>query len=293
MGIKKYFGEISVIIAALLWGCIGFFTRNLTALGFTPIQIVAVRAFFTALFMLVIILVKDPSLLKIKLKDIWMFIGTGICSYMFFNICYMNSIVENSLSVACILMYTSPIWVTVISSFLFKEALTLKKIVSLAVCLGGCVLVCMSVTLKFTKIGIVYGLLSGFGYALYSIFGKIASKKYHGFTTVFYTFIFSFAALLPFCNVGKIVSMAVTPVNISLLLGIAVVNTLLPYMFYTYGLSKIEAGKASVISIIEPVASAITGLIFFSEKIGVIGFIGMVVVFCGLYLLSSKKTNNA
>ena len=118
---KKYLGETSVLFAALLWGTIGFFTRNLSSLGFSSVGIVAVRSFFTALAMFIIIAVKDIKLLHISLKDIWMFLGTGIASFMFFNICYMSSITENSLSVACILMYTSPVWVSIISYFVFKE----------------------------------------------------------------------------------------------------------------------------------------------------------------------------
>ena len=66
---KKYLGETSVLFAALLWGTIGFFTRNLSSLGFSSVGIVAVRSFFTALAMFIIIAVKDInyfiSLLKI------------------------------------------------------------------------------------------------------------------------------------------------------------------------------------------------------------------------------------
>ncbi|MBR3145466.1 MAG: EamA family transporter [Clostridia bacterium] len=289
---KKYLGEASVLSAALLWGTIGFFTRNLSSLGFSSVGIVAVRSFFTALAMFIIIAVKDIKLLHISLKDIWMFLGTGIASFMFFNICYMSSITENSLSVACILMYTSPVWVSIISYFVFKEKFNKIKVLSLVICLSGCVLTCLSSTLKLTKIGLIYGILSGIGYALYSIFGKIASKKYNSYTIVFYTFLFSFAALLPFCNAPGIIAKTSSIKTFALLVSISIINTLLPYLLYTFGLSRIDAGKASVISIIEPVASAVTGLIFFGEVVGIQGIIGIVFVIIGIYLLSFKSDNN-
>lgn len=289
---KKYLGEASVLSAALLWGTIGFFTRNLSSLGFSSVGIVAVRSFFTALAMFIIIAVKDIKLLHISLKDIWMFLGTGIASFMFFNICYMSSITENSLSVACILMYTSPVWVSIISYFVFKEKFNKIKALSLVICLSGCVLTCLSSTLKLTKIGLIYGILSGIGYALYSIFGKIASKKYNSYTIVFYTFLFSFAALLPFCNAPGIIAKTSSIKTFALLVGISIINTLLPYLLYTFGLSRIDAGKASVISIIEPVASAVTGLVFFGEVVGILGIIGIVFVIMGIYLLSFKSDNN-
>ena len=288
---KKYLGETSVLFAALLWGTIGFFTRNLSSLGFSSVGIVAVRSFFTALAMFIIIAVKDIKLLHISLKDIWMFLGTGIASFMFFNICYMSSITENSLSVACILMYTSPVWVSIISYFVFKEKFNKIKVLSLVICLSGCVLTCMSSTLKLTKIGLIYGILSGIGYALYSIFGKIASKKYNSYTIVFYTFLFSFAALLPFCNAPGIIARVSSIKTFAFLIGISIINTLLPYLLYTFGLSRIDAGKASVISIIEPVASAVTGLVFFGEVVGILGIIGIIFVIIGIYLLSFKSDN--
>ncbi len=289
---KKYLGETSVFSAALLWGTIGFFTRNLSSLGFSSVGIVAVRSFFTALAMFIIIAVKDIKLLHISLKDIWMFLGTGIASFMFFNICYMSSITENSLSVACILMYTSPVWVSIISYFVFKEKFNKIKVLSLVICLSGCVLTCLSSTLKLTKIGLIYGIFSGIGYALYSIFGKIASKKYNSYTIVFYTFLFSFAALLPFCNAPGIIAKTSSIKTFALLVGISIINTLLPYLLYTFGLSRINAGKASVISIIEPVASAVTGLVFFGEVVGILGIIGIFFVIIGIYLLSFKSDNN-
>ena len=107
--LKKHLGEVAILLSTLLWGSIGIFTRGLTGLGFSSVQIVTVRAVITAITMGIVIAIKDPKLFKFKLKDIWMFFGLGICSFLFFNICYMSSIVENSLSVACILMYTSPI----------------------------------------------------------------------------------------------------------------------------------------------------------------------------------------
>ncbi len=119
--IKTRLGEAAILLAAVLWGCISIFSRSMTAHGFTPTQTVAVRALFTALLLAVVLLIKDPKLFRIRLRDLWMFFGSGVCSFLFFNVCYMNSLVENSVSVACILMYTSPFWVLFLSVPIFKR----------------------------------------------------------------------------------------------------------------------------------------------------------------------------
>lgn len=283
--------DISILVSAMLWGTVGIFSRKLFSLGFSTTQTVAVRAFFTVLVMLIYILITDAKAIKIKLRDVWMFIGTGICSFMFFNVCYMNSIAENSLSVACILMYTSPFWVCLLSFFFFKDKITVFGFLSLCVCFAGCVMVCGSSSIHITKMGLIYGILSGFGYALYSIFGKVASKCYPSKTVIFYTFLFALIGILPFCRAPELVTLLRDGEGMLYSFGMALVNTILPYILYTYGLSKTSAGKASVISIIEPVAASLVGLIAFKEKIGLIGICGMALVVIGLafYEKSGKK----
>ena len=286
---KSQLGEGSVLLAASLWGCIGIFTRNMLEFGFTSAQIVSVRAFITATIMFFIILFTDRSLFKVRVRDLWMFFGTGICSFLFFNVCYMSSIGENSLSVACILMYTSPIWVAVLSIPLFKEKLSSVKVISFILCFGGCIMVCLSKSLKLTKIGLVFGLLSGLGYALYSIFGKYAAAKYNTFTVTFYTFLFASVGALPICELPKLTGLLHDGKNVLFSIGVAVFSTLLPYLRYTFGLSRIGAGKASVIAILEPAVAATVGALYFKESMGAIGFIGIITVMAGLTYLEIGK----
>ncbi len=278
-------GDAFILLSTAFWGTISIFTRWMLAEEFTSVQIVTIRAFITTLTMLVVLLIKQPSLLKIRLRDIWMFIGSGICSFMFFNICYMSSIGENSVSVACILMYTSPIWVTLMSALVFKERLTPGKLAALAICFGGSAMVCLSGSLNFTPIGLLFGLGSGIGYALYSIFGKLASSRYSTLTVIFYTFLFSTIGCSFICDIPKTVTLLSVPENLLMAVGISILCTVIPYLLYTYGLSKSSASKASILSITEPVVAAIVGIIAFAEMPGILGFLGMAVVLAGLILL--------
>ncbi len=287
--LKARLGEISVLSAATMWGCIGLFTRTMQSLGFTAVQIVAVRAFITVVLMAAVILIVNPKLFKINLHDLWMFFGTGILSFLFFNICYMSSIGENSLSVACILMYTSPIWVATLSIPLFKEKLTHNKLIAFLLAFGGCVMMCCSNTLKLTKIGLVFGLCSGLGYALYSIFGKFAAAKYNSLTITFYTFLFGSIGAVPLCNIPSLLPLIGNFMGLALSIGVAIVCTVLPYLLYTFGLFKIGASKASVIAILEPTVASLVGVFFFSESLGILGFIGLILVLSGLVYLEIGK----
>lgn len=219
----------------------------------------------------------------------------GIASYLFFNYCYMTSIGINSLSVAALLMYTSPIWVTAAGAIFFKEKLTLRKIIALIAAMGGCALVSLQGQVAMTSAGLIYGLLSGFGYALYSIFGSIAVKRVQPLTATFYAFLAASVAGIPLLFVmpgcDTIAHMS-TPTGALLGIGVGVVCTLLPYILYTTGLKCLTSGEASVISITEPVVASIVGLTVFGEGITLWGGIGMLIVIGALVLLEtggSKK----
>ena len=109
------------ILAGICWGCISLFLRPLAAAGFSSLQVMLFRALFSALFLLIFFLIKDRKLLKIQLKDIWMFVGTGVVSLTFFSLCYFTTILEVGTSIAVVLLYTSPIFVLFMSLILFKE----------------------------------------------------------------------------------------------------------------------------------------------------------------------------
>lgn len=289
---NKYIGTVFVITAGVLWGLMGLFVRNLDKYGITSMQIVALRAVFTALMMSVVTLVYDRKLFKIKLRDCWCFFGTGICSIVFFNFCYFRTITLTSLSVAAVLLYTAPIMVMAMSVFLFKEKLTIIKIVAAAVAFAGCALVTGAAdgSLSLNTAGILTGLGSAFGYALYTIFGEYALKRgYNSITITLYTFIFASVGVLPFANLPDLADKVTTNPQI---LGwgavLALVVTVLPYLVYTIGLLTVEAGKASVMATVEPVVATLVGVIVFAEPLSVPGVIGIILVAVSLTMLNIK-----
>ena len=116
-----------VILSGVLWGIISTFLKGLYSAGFSALQVMFFRGFISSVFMAIFVFVKDKSLLKFKLKDIWLFLGTGVISLTFFSLCYFYTILESGASVAVILLYTSPIFVLIMSVLFFKEKITLVK----------------------------------------------------------------------------------------------------------------------------------------------------------------------
>ena len=276
------------ILAGVLWGIISIFLKGLYSAGFSALQVMFLRGFISSVFMAVFLFIKDKSLLKIKLKDIWFFIGTGVISLTFFSLCYFYTILESGASVAVVLLYTSPIFVLIMSVLFFKEKITLIKIIALCLTFLGCILVStVGTTSGLSVKGFSIGLCAGFGYALYSIFSRPALKKYDSFTVTFYTFLFSAISIIPFCSVFEIPNLIDTK-SIFLSCGIALLCTVLPYIFYTIGLSGLETGKAAILVTVEPLVATIIGFIVWKEDLSIIKLIGIAAILGSVLLLSVR-----
>ena len=275
----KKISYLLIVVAAVLWGSIGLFSKIAGNRGFTPIDICFIRSLFSVIILGIFFSIKDRNIFKLKsIVDLKYFVGTGIISFSLYNWSYIAAIKETSMGVAAILLYTAPSIIMILSVFLFHEKITRIKILVIVITFIGC----MMVTGIFegeniiSWKGFLYGILSGIGYGLYSIFGKYALQKYSSVTVVFYTFLMS---TFLFCVIGKPI-IIISKINESqswiFIVSFALFSAAIPYILYT--LSKIEASKASIIANIEPVVAAIIGICVFSEEINFLKILGIILV---------------
>lgn len=300
---NKIKGVIYVCIAGICWGIIGVFTRRLSKGGLSSIQITAVRNLFATIIMLMVILMTGRDKIKIKLRDIWMFVGTGVISIALFNMCYFKALELTTMNVASILLYLAPALVMIMSVFFFKEKITLKKILSLIMAFTGCVLTTgiIGSLVGGTQnvvpfIAIAAGVGSGFFYALYSIFGKVALKKYDTMTITFYSFLLATVGVIFFSNPSEIVMVMDADkrlVFIGMLL--ALISTVVPFLCYTTGLKYLEPGHASVMAFLEPMVAGICGIVLFNEVLTTENALGIIFIFLSVVLLNiggNSKTSD-
>ena len=180
---------------------------------------------------------------------------------------------------------------------LFHERLTARKLLALGMAFAGCCLVSgiASASQCLSLQGILLGLGSGFGYALYSIFSRVSLNQGLGSVTITdYTFLFAALAgvfLTDFSQYAAAFS-GFGMEFVLLAVVYSVVTTVLPYLLYTAGLSQVENGTASILASVEPVVATILGFMVFSETPTFQSFLGIVLVLAALVLLSIKKKRN-
>jgi len=239
---------------------------------------------------------KDRALLKVRVRDLWMFVGTGIVSLVLFNALYFHTMVESQASVAVVLLYTSPAFVMLLSAPLFRERITSRKLLCLGMTVLGCALVSglFGGDYRLSAGILLAGLGSGFFYALYTVFARFALRRYDSLTVTAYTFLFAALGSLPFGRFGETAAVvAAAPGTILLLLGSSFLCTLLPYLLYTWGLQRMESGRAAILAAVEPMVGAVLGMTLYREPHSPLKLLGILLILGAMVLLGrdgKKKT---
>ena len=289
---KKY-APLMILAAGTLWGTMGVFVDLLASFGFNAMQAAALRIESAAILYVIFLFVKDKKLLKIRVRDFGIFFALGIFSILALTCFYFLAIQKTSYSVAAILLYTAPIMVSIMSAIFFKESFGGKKIAALICAFVGCVLVSGFKTEgAIAPIGIAFGLLSGFAYALYSIFGKSALKRYSPLTVSAYAFIFAGIGALFICDIpGVAAGFSASPHKLAIVtaaLAAGLVTAFLPFVFYTLGLQNTEPGRASILASVEPLVATLCG--FIKGQTPTLGaLLGIVCILAAVLVLTLTK----
>ena len=285
-------GVVLIIIAGCFWGSMGIFVRKLGEYGFSSIQIVSIRITLAALIFCIVLLIKDRSGFKIALRDIPLFLGLGFGSILFFTVCYFSAIKIMSLSTAAILLYTSPIWIMLMSVLIFHEKMNRRKVLALMLAFAGCVFVSGISGNGISMTGILLGLGSGIGYGLYSILGTVALRRYSPYTVTAYTFVIAAAGSWLICRPKDMIDKFSGADDLSGLIIFciltAMVTAVIPFLAYTLGLRSVEASRAGILATIEPMVATVVGILYFSEPLTVLSGCGILMILAAVVILNLK-----
>lgn len=284
--VNKY--SALIITGAAFWGTMGIFSRTVEQLGFTTVEAAAMRMIWAALILAVIMLIKDRHIFRISLRDLPLLAATGIISVFAMSVFYLSAISSSSLSVAAILLYTAPFFVTVASAVIYREKITVKTACALVLAFLGCVFIA-GIGGRVTPLGLFYGLMAGITYASYSILGKKALVKYSPYTVTLWAFIFAavsaFFVINPAAVLRKITESGLQSIAVTMLMGL--VTAVVPFLLYTLGLKYTDAGKASIMATTEPMVATVAGMIVFHEIPGFVSFAGIFIVIFAIALLNN------
>jgi drug/metabolite transporter (DMT)-like permease len=266
-------GFLFVLAAAFMWGLIGVFTNYILPEGVSALEIAFWRATFA--WVLFVIHAGVKKQIKVQKTDLPALFGFGfICVTLFYG-SYQLAIRDVGMALAAVLLYTAPAWVALMSWLVLNEQMTKTKITCVIATIIG--VACISLgpqlmsnnPLEISWFGIAAGLVAGFTYALYYIFGKKFLYRYPTPTIFVYALPFGAAMLFPFVDFAP-----KSAYVWMLLIGLGAVTSYGAFSAYYTGLKRMEATQASVVATFEPVVAAIFAFILFGETFSILGYVG-------------------
>lgn len=298
MNIKKNiqigWGYRMILSAGICWGFIGVFVNNLINAGASSHTIPFLRIACATVIMLPMIFIKGGfKSLRIDKRGLFFCVLLGVFCQAIFNFSYTKAIGSAGMSIAVALLYTSPVFVCIMSRILLKEMITVSKLTALFVNIAGCVLAVTGGDFSAAKVsaaGIVFGIISGFLYGLTTIIGKLATDRYDPVIVSFYsiasgTVIMTLIAA-PWNNLADIFSFKILLLG----LGYGAVCTVMPFILYFVGLHKItETSKVPVFASVETIVATGAGAAFFDESISLLKITGIALVIISIVIMNSGE----
>lgn len=297
-------GYLFVVLAALLWACIGPTSKLAFQAGATPLETGFWRACCGAFFYLVHCLIFDQW--RIKLRDLPVFIAFGLTGIAVFFGAYQVAVQESGAALASMLLYTAPAWVALLSWIIFREPMTPVKLLALFVAMAGAALVSLGsaggaggdglfALEEVSPLGVGCGLLSGLTYALHYIFGKRYLRDYSAATLYLYTMAIGAVGLFPFVEFTAWPPFAGEDGTLIWIVFICIgfFTTYGAYMSYCVGLKVLDPTRVAVTANLEPVLAALLAFIWWGEFFRPIGYVGGCFVLTGVLLLVWEGTRAA
>ncbi len=282
-----------VVLAAILAGVLNMFSKDLLMAGLGPIEICFCREGVTAAVFFLILLVIDRSALKIRFRDVWVFILFGAFNVAS-NVCVFKAQETLPLEVAAVLEMTSPYFVLIFAYFLFGDRITKRKVLAVMLAFIGCIFI-IGVADGLENLettGIFLGILSGVTLAAFTLGSKyVGEKGYSENTAMFYFFLFSALLVAPLTDFGvlarAVMSDPIIPVCI-FIMGVAC--TLAPNYLIIYSIRRVDPATVSIIITSSLIVSTLCGVLIFGDEFSWDDLVGIILVMVAIVLLDPPQS---
>lgn len=288
---KETLASVAVVVGAVMFGFLGICARYFqNDVGLTAIDTVIVRLSFGSIFILIILGVWARRRLNIRKRDLPYLLLFGFFKIMS-DVTFFYAQNTTTLSLATLLQMTAPYYVMVISLVLFRDRITIEKMLALFVASVGCVIVTGMISGEGVGeiSGILSALASGFFFGMFTIGSKMSvDRNMNPATYLFYSMLFANLFALPFTDIGNVVDAVSNPEGFAMGFILGVFLTLIPFYLYAWSSIYLEPTKVSMISILEVVSATLVGFMFFDESLAVLDMIGIVLVCSAVVIMNIK-----
>jgi drug/metabolite transporter (DMT)-like permease len=298
-------GYLLAVASAAILSTTAIFIRHLTVTYAIPALVLAFwREAMVAVTLAGVLALLRPRLLHLERRHVRFLAVYGVL-LGFFNGLWTLSVALNGAAVSTVLVYSSAAFTALLGRWLLAEPLGWAKLAAVALSLGGCALLSGALDPAAWRGGaaaIATGVLSGLGYAIYSLMGRAAAQRgLDPWTTVLWTFAFAAAFMLAanLASLPPVTGGAQRPADLlwlgnawtgwAVLLLLAAGPTLGGYGLYTVSLAHLPSSVVNLIASMEPAITAAIAYVVLGERLDAVQLAGSALIVSAVVLLRVRE----
>ena len=293
---SKWSGIMLALISALLYSTLAIFVKLAYREHLTLNAIVVLRMSFASIFLWLAILLnrRERANWKIAARDWPALLGGVILTYGVSEFTYFMGLQLLPAGVAIFLVYLYPVLVVFVAYWLYREPPTLRKIGVALICFLGCAILSFTPSgqSSFSGRGVLLILASALCVALYTACSQKLLRSYSPTVVSAWTLppVGLVFILMDSSNLAGYVNFSTAAWLI--MLGMAFIATFVSLILFFGAVVRIGAARASLLSTIEPVSTALLARFVLGEQMSALQMLGAALILGGLLVLEWPSKEN-
>ncbi len=296
---SKLTGHIGALITVICWGC-SFIASKVLMEGadMTPVEVYVYR--FTLAYLMMLVLTFKEMRSKSWRDELQMAL-CGICSGTLYFLMENYALIYTSTGNVSLLSSISPIFTAILLAVIYKTQMKRGEIIGSIVAFLGVALVIMSESIskglgmEIHPIGDILAISCALSWAVYSIAIKRLIPIYNTFFLTRKLFFYGLITSLPLLWLQK------EPLHLQMLIDfsqpqyllnllfLAVMCSSMAYLLWNESMKIIGPLATNNYLYIQPPVTMIAGCFLLGETIYPFGYVGCVLVLCGLIVTDKMK----
>jgi drug/metabolite transporter (DMT)-like permease len=294
-GMKRA-GYAAVATAAVLWAAGGAYASYLIDEGADFVELTEARAWITAVVLAGVTLLRRPSTEQRPARWLIVLFGLSIAAA---NVFYYASLSRLPVAIAITTQYTAP-GLVVLWAALAERARPSRIVVgALGAAVAGVALlaevpvVVAEGKLRLDGLGFLFAGLSAVAFASYMVSGERVGRSLGSRGAVLRGFVVA-SILWLFVQVAR--GRPDTLLEPRFAFGIAflaIFTTIAPFLLFVWGLERVSASEAGIVSTLEPLTAAVIAFVWLDQTLSGWQIAGALLVIVGIGLVQAERPMSA
>lgn len=292
---RKLIGIICAIGAAVCYGTNPLGALNLYAEGMNTPSVLFFR-FGLAWIIIALTMALRKESLKVTKREFATLSALGIL-FIFSSLTLYLSFHHMPAGVASTILFTYPVMTAAIMAVFFHERINAATVISIALALGGVLLLYWGDTGGTLSIlGVILVLVSALTYALYIIVVDKSPLRMSSFKINFYVLFYCALGMVVFALAsGQPLMMPTTPRAWLWVGWLAVVPAIMALVMMVYAARYLGSTPTAILGALEPTTAVLIGVFVFSEPFSLRLLLGIVLILAAVIIVvlgKSRETND-